>query len=462
MYKNICAVTLHAIFCLLMVGIFGTAYAKTQLFENATLLTLDDKKPVVFQGFLLLKNNKIEKVSAGVYNGDLPIDLRLDMKQKIIMPGFVSGHNHLWQSAFRGIASDQELYGWLDQLHRTYGKYFSIGDYYQFTLHGALDQLLHGITTTYNHSQRMGAEESIYMESLDASVASGQNTIFAYNADFKTSFKEVEIAFSNAVAKVRALNDKNLLGISLNAVGNFVKSQEKMDFEVALARKYGATLQYHYLESYAHQDRDLKAWPSFKQADAVKADVSFAHFIHADDQVLADVASGGAAMIWNPLSNGRLASGLADIPKYLKLGIPVGMGVDGAASADISDPFENMRMGLYALRMQYKNASVMSPIEVIKLHTLATAKILKVDHLVGSLSEGKRADFLVIDMAKPATGALFDVPANLVFSVSSANIEAVYVNGEKLVQSGQPIQHDMHEIQVEVEKRIRRIRAQTK
>ena len=77
---------------------------------------------------------------------------KIDASGKVVIPGFVSSQSSV-AKRFSGIASDQALYGWLKALHWTFGDFFAPGDFYTFTLHGALDQLSHGITTTYNHSQ---------------------------------------------------------------------------------------------------------------------------------------------------------------------------------------------------------------------------------------------------------------------------------------------------------------------
>ena len=159
-------------------------------------------------------------------------------------------------------------------------------------------------------------------------------------------------------------------------------------------------------------------------------------------------------MVWNPLSNGRLGSGLANIPKYLKRGLPVAMGVDGQASADTSDPFQNMRMGLYATRMQEENSQGLQPIDMLRLHTIDTAVVLDVDSYVGSLEVGKFADFLVINPKSPITGPVWDVAAHLVFACSASNIESIYVGGRKVIENGQPIDFDLDALAQEVETRI--------
>jgi len=424
------------------------------LVAGATLLTMAPGQTQPFNGYLVFDDSGILEVAPGRYAGEMDGLEVIDARGMVLMPGFVSGHNHLWQSAFRGIASDGELFPWLESLHWTYGDDFSDGDFYAFTLQGALDQLQHGITTTYSHSQRLGGTEAQYLESLWASLDAGQHFVFAYNADLSQSEAAVRADVAALVAQTETLpEDTPLLGLSLNSVGAY-KSEDMFALEIALADQYDMTVQIHYLEQYKRREKEQAEWPRFKRVGAVADNVSYAHFIHTTDEILSDTAAAGGAMVWNPLSNGRLASGLADIPRYLDMGIGVGMGVDGAASADIADPFENMRMGMYALRMRDRDAEVMSPMEVLHLHTLATAQVIGVDDEVGSLEVGKRADFLLVDLSVPVTGPVFDLPASLVFAASAANIRRIYVDGELKVEAGEIKGHDLRALNADVQRRV--------
>ena len=161
-------------------------------------------------------------------------------------------------------------------------------------------------------------------------------------------------------------------------------------------------------------------------------------------------------MSWNPLSNGRLASGVADIPACLKAGIRVGMGVDGEASADIADPFENMRSGLYAIRDKYEDATIMSPYDVLRLHTVGSADVLNVADRLGSLEPGKLADFLVIDPTRFRT--VFDPYASLVFVANERDLERVYVGGDLLVQNGAFLKQEISKVRAEVKQRVAALR----
>ena len=150
---------------------------------------------------------------------------------------------------------------------------------------------------------------------------------------------------------------------------------------------------------------------------------------------------------------------MADIPAYLKAGIRVGMGVDGEASADLADPFENMRSGLYAVRDKYENATVMSPYDVLRLHTMGSADVMGVADKLGSLEKGKYADFLVIDPTRFRT--VFDPYASLVFVAGERDLERVYLGGDLLVHNGELVKQDMVKERAEVSRRVAAMRLKT-
>ncbi|MBC2606699.1 amidohydrolase family protein [Pelagicoccus albus] len=391
--------------------------------------------------------------SENILAGEIEV---VSLEGKILMPGFVSGHSHLWQSAFRGIAPDGELWPWLDAIHRTYGSDFATGDMKAFTAHGAWDQLCHGVTTTYNHTHWLDHDYAIFVEQLDGEMDVPQRFVFSSCVDLAEEPSVWKQRFVDLMAESKQVPTKNFLSLALNLRPYGPPSVAAA--QVELAEALDINYQLHYLEQSGRQEMDRSAWPGYREAGVPSGRATFAHFIHVDDTILSESAEAGAGMIWNPLSNGRLGSGLPDISTYLESGLKVGMGVDGQASADISDPFENLRMGLYALRMRDENSDGLQPIDILRLHTIQTAKTLGVDAFVGSLEEGKFADFLVVDPQSPITGPIWDIPAHLVFSCSSANIESVYVGGAKVVSSGEPVDFDLLPLAKEVEERISEMR----
>ncbi len=135
------------------------------------------------------------------------------------------------------------------------------------------------------------------------------------------------------------------------------------------------------------------------------------------------------------------------------------MGVDGQASADIPDPFENMRVGLYFIRAKYENGSVMKPIDVLRLHTMGSATVMRIADKVGSLEPGKYGDFLVINTTVVDRAPVYDPYATLVFACTTENLEGVYVGGELVSSYTKLLKHDFSVVQRELYERVARIRA---
>jgi 5-methylthioadenosine/S-adenosylhomocysteine deaminase len=384
-----------------------------------------------------------------------------ELAGRFVMPGFVSAHNHLWQSAFRGIAADRTLWGWIDGYINTYGAFHAPGDYEAFTRYGAVDALVHGVTTVCNWTHNSGYAQEQYLEQFRASSSLPQRFLFGWGIDTtKTEEENRRDAESFcALAHGEARGPRApLLGPMLGGLGVLVGDRFPAQ-EGRLIRDLGLRCQIHYLEEPSIQVEERALYPVLVESGMVDAGLTFAHFCHADDEIVRDAAARGAGMAWNPLSNGRLGSGLPDILGHRAAGLPIALGVDGQSTADLPDPFENMRMGLYAVRMRHQSASVLSTSDVMAMHTVRAAELLGVGDVLGSLEVGKWADLLVVDPRSPDRGPVFDPMATLVFSCTAANIDEIRIGGDVVVRHGRPTTTDWDAICGDVHERMDQLRS---
>jgi len=119
--------------------------------KNARLFTMAPGQKDTFTGYIVVDaDGKLAAVAAGDPPAGLQAVQTWDAGGHWIMPGFLSAHSHLWQAAFRGIAADKTLPGWIDGLYNVRASKAQPDDFYWFTLDGALDHLEHGITAAYN------------------------------------------------------------------------------------------------------------------------------------------------------------------------------------------------------------------------------------------------------------------------------------------------------------------------
>lgn len=428
---------------------------------EAKLFTMAADQPEPFDGFMVIdEGGKLLEVGAGAPGAEWADTPKLDVSGMWILPGFVSAHSHLWQSAWRGLGADQTLMGWVEALYMEQAQFAPVEDFYWFTLQGALDHLRHGITTTYNFNYGAWAQPEFAEVQLKGEMESGVRFVHGQNFGGWGQVPTVEEGLASAGSFIEWIEAEDtgdqMLRVMINGSAAFRDTAQAAITEAAVGERYGIGNHLHILESAPEQYEERSRFRWMVDAGLITERDLMGHFIHVDPWILSHVIDAGAAISWNPLSNGRLASGTADIPHYLAEGLRVGMGVDGQASADRADPLENVRIGLYAVRAKYEDASVLSPYTVLRLHTWGSADALGVADQVGSLEVGKFADFVVIDPTD--FGVVFDPYATLAFMAAQEHVAAVYVGGEKRVEAGRLTQHDYRNVGREVNKRVIAVR----
>ncbi len=434
------------------------------LVKNAFVFTLAEGRTAPFLGYIVVEpGGLIAEIGPGEMQPDKwqPSEV-LDAQGMWLFPGFVSAHSHLWQSAYRGLASDKTLFGWADAVYGDHAAHATPEDFYFFTLHGAVDHLRNGITAAYNFAYGNWRDGDFSGEQFRGAADSGLRFVHGHSVERlgrKTTLPEARASLAALLAQIepRRAGTPGFLGVMLHGAATYLDSAEQAEIEGALMREFGVANQMHYLESPPEKWQERARFKSLMNAGVVTNRAIFGHFVHADPYILAETVKAGAAMTWNPLSNGRLASGTPDIVAYRKAGLRIGMGVDGQASADLADPFENMRAGLYAVRARAEDATVLSPYDVFRMQTMGSAEVLGVSDKIGSLEPGKLADFCVFDPSD--LGPVFDPWASLVFAGTTSRIEGVYVGGILKVRRGTPLAQDWSELKREVVKRVMRVRS---
>ena len=432
------------------------------LVKNARLFTMAPQQREPFTGYLTVAG---DGTIVTVAKGDPPPGLKavrvIDAGGDWIIPGFISAHSHLWQAAYRGLAADQTLLAWIDDVYNRRALKSPAQDFYWFCLLGSLDHLQHGITAAYdfNYSRTNQPGSPFDEAQFRAELKSGIRFVHGYEPGWMapgvTISQERERLKQFLDWTTRQPRSSTFLSVMINGDTAFNSTYQQALMEKALMDEFHLLNQTHYLEppeaKTQAEERAKFRW--FVDSGLLSRQLIFGHFIHPDQAILEQTAKAGVAITWNPLSNGRMASGVPDIPNYLRMGIRVGMGIDGEASGDLADPFENMRAGLYAVRDKYGDATVLSVYQVLWLHTMGSADVLGVKDKLGSLEPGKFADFVMIDPAR--LGAVLEDPyANLVLVAGERDIDSVYVGGDLKVDHGKMLHQDLDGVEKEVSRRV--------
>lgn len=445
---------------------------------NAQLITVPagtEDPGYVERGWMTISDGVITGIGEGNAPAADPGTDVLDVAGAFVAPGFISSHSHLFTSASRGLGVAETLYGWCDSMlgliREATGE-----DVYWTTLHGSLDFLANGVTTAYDFTdpripwepmiegqrQKVGQlRPSDYQtRQIDAKADAGLRFVNSIPLDDAVgSNEDILDRLGEIVTHLQSLDPRLALGGAVTGSVQWSNRVDAAELEVEAMRRYALINQAHFLETREATEHQQSKFALYRDAGALGPGMIFGHFIQTTPQIIEIAAAQGAAMSWQPASNGRLASGIAEVPHMLSLGMTVGMGLDDQACTDVADPWQNMRMGMFCIRAKTGRPLDMMPETVLRLHTLGGAQVLGVDDRVGSLEVGKYADFVVVDPTDPDIGPLWHPVRNYVLSCGQRNLKQVYVGGELVAEEGRSLNPLTAESRVKVRESLGRLAA---
>ncbi|MGX1763293.1 amidohydrolase family protein, partial [Streptomyces lydicus] len=172
----------------------------------------------------------------------------------------------------------------------------------------------------------------------------------------------------------------------------------------------------------------------------VGSDVWWAHAIHLDDTAIATMAKTGTGVAHCPTSNARIGAGVARTADLVRAGVPVGLGVDGAASNEASSMLEEPRNALFFARNR-GGPRAMTTRTALALATIGGARVLGRAAEIGSIEPGKLADLALWRLDTPAHAGIDDPVTALVLGAAPP-LAALLVNGREVVRDARLVTVD--------------------
>jgi 5-methylthioadenosine/S-adenosylhomocysteine deaminase len=409
------------------------AAERRTLIRNAALvLTMDPAAGQGELGIIADADVLIEGDTIAAVGKELPpqgADVVVDAAGKIVMPGFVDTHNHLWQSLIRGCGANADVNGWLAAcVFPLFGFNFTQADVYAGVRLSTLDLIATGVTTTVDWSHAFTPE--FVRANIQALSDSGLRFAVAYRG----SDDPAVIADMRLVK--RTLIDPNPRAVF--QVGSHPGTQSfflpDLVAMTKLAHQLNVQLHVHLLENISQ--RADKPFDALAEANALGPNLLGAHGIHLLDSEIQILAEHDARLLHNPLSNMRLASGVIRLPALKEAGVQVGLGLDGGTN-DTSDMFNNMRAASGLQRATSLRADVTPTMtQVLRMATVDSAALLNLSDRIGSLTVGKKADVIILDPGAVNFAPAFDAVSQIVLNAQPQNVEWVFVDGRALKQRG--------------------------
>jgi len=377
-----------------------------------------------------------------------------------LIPGLINSHTHASMSLMRGVADDLPLMDWLQNHIWPLEKKWMSESFVRDGTDLAIAEMIRGGTTCFNdmyffpditahQAIKHGIRASIGLIVIDFP------TIWAENSD---SYIEKGLALHEQ------LRHEALITTTFAPHAPYTVSDEPLSQIRTLSDELELQVHMHVHETeheVQEQQQKTNQTPIQRLHDLGLLNPSFmaVHMTQLTDKDIQLIANTGSHIVHCPESNLKLASGFCPITKCIEAGINVALGTDGAASNNDLDMFGEMRTAALLAKGVSGDASAVPAITALKMATINGAKALGIDNYTGSLSIGKSADVIAIDLDQIETQPLYDPISQIVYATNRQQVTDVWVAGKQLLKHRQLTTLNIDDLRLKISKWQERLKS---
>ncbi|MEA5073397.1 MAG: 8-oxoguanine deaminase [Eubacterium aggregans] len=440
--------------------------------QAMTVVTCDDQDTLYENTDIEIKDGVITNLGDIVPPEGAEV---IDARGCIVYPGLINTHHHLYQTFSRNLPQVQkmELFDWLVTLYEIW-KYLDDEVIYHSSITGMGELMKNGCTTCFDHHYvfPQGKSEGLLEAQFEAAGDLGIR-MFASRGSMSLSKKDgglppdsvvqsLDAILKDSQAAVERFHDGapfSMRQVALAPCSPFSVTEDLLRESAKLARTLGVRLHTHLCET-VDEERfvanrcGMRPLEYMESLGWIGEDVWVAHGIHFNDAELKHLAETGTGIAHCPISNMKLSSGVCRIPEMLKLGVPVGLAVDGSASNDGSNLLEEIRVA-YLLHRLTSGSAAPTGYDLLKMATRGSAQVLGRKD-IGSLEVGKAGDLFLVDTRRlELVGTHLD-PKSLLGTVGlKGPVDYTVVNGQVTVKNGRLVTVDEKAAQQKADARVR-------
>jgi 5-methylthioadenosine/S-adenosylhomocysteine deaminase len=409
---------------------------------NAHVLTMDEQLNQHHPGAVAVSGDSILAVGP---ESEIQKEYKgretMDCGGGILMPGLINAHTHVPMTLLRGLADDLRLDVWLMGYMMPVEREYVSPEFVRLGTQIACAELIKSGVTTFNDMYYF--EEDVARATAQAGLRAvcGQ-TVMKFPAPDAEAYED-----SLAMARefIKRWKDHPLIVPSVAPHAPYTCTPEILRATAELAREFDVPLHTHIAETAfevenMRRDNGMPVVPYVKKQGLFEAKVIAAHCVHIDTGEMRTLLHASAGVSHNPSSNLKLASGFAPVMKMLEAGLNVGIGTDGPASNNDLDMFEEVRLAAFVAKAVTNDPTSMPASTALTMATRLGAQALHIGHLTGSLTPGRRADLILVDVRPLHNSPSFkrsqdNAYAQIVYASKSTDVSDVMVNGRWVMRA---------------------------
>lgn len=431
------------------------------LIKGGRVLTMDGTRAIIEDGAIAIKGNRIEAIGPSAeITAKYTAEKVINANGKLVMPGFVNVHTHVIQVLLRGgLSQDKELYDWLfNVLYAGLSKYTGEDAAIATNLY-CTEAIRAGITTIVDNEDQ-GRSDDCAVSTIKEFSRIGIRAVYArmfFDASPEHLSKYIETVMRKAptvrhsedlietseqalshieslIKRFHNTEDGRIMVWPAPSLPNIVSERGLLE-GLELAKKYDTMVTTHLAEAPLDANMyGMTATEFLHCLGFLSPKVLAAHCVWMNDRDLRLLKVNDVKVAHNAVSNLYLASGIAPISKMVSQGITVGIGTDDANCNESINMIQAMKIAALAQRTNNFDPSALTSEKIVEMATIDAAKAIGLDHEIGSLEVGKKADLIILDLAQPQLCPLHHIPNGLVFQAYGSEVETSIVDGKILMQ----------------------------
>jgi len=422
---------------ILSIGAFGQKESADLIVAHGIVVTMNPERTIYQDGAVAVRGDSIVAVGPRAeIEAKYQASQVVDAHGGLVLPGFINGHTHVPMTLFRGLHDDVTLNDWLYKYIFPAEAKNVNEDFVRWgTRLGAAEQIRSGVTTFVDmyYFEDVVAEET---------KAAGMRGVLGETfIDFPAPDNKSEAAMLAYTEKfLKKWQGDALIQAAPAPHSIYTCSKKTLQDAAALARKYHAPILIHVAEMKkewedSEKQNGMSPVQYLNEIGVLGPDVIAAHciFVDATDRKL--LAEKRTGCVHNPSSNMMIASGVAPVPEERAAGIAVGLGTDGPAGSNNDlDLMEEMDLAAKLAKITKMNPLALGAKDVVAMATIDGARAIHMEKEIGSLEVGKKADLALISLDEPNAVPMYDVYAQIAYSLKGSDVETVIIGGKVVMR----------------------------
>ncbi len=421
----------------------------TTWIRNGHVLLFEPSAQVV-QRDILIQNGKIVDIcEPGIAQ---VADEVVDAKNKLVMPGLINAHTHIYMSLFRNYADDLPFHEWLFERILPVEDKMTAEDAHWSNMLSAIEMIRTGTTTFsdmhmfYKMSLRC-AEETGLRAVLSRGLVCSEDDKAGGEHRLQEALNEMEAAKQSTAHATCLLGPHAIYTCCENYLRELVQvaKEKELGFHIHVSET-------EYEVNTSFEQHGVSPVRYLAELGLFSRPTLIAHGVYLSDEDRAILAKHDVSVAMNPISNMKLGNGFASYDALQKAGVNVCLGTDGPASNNSLNMFREMSTLSYIHKGVTKDAQCAPAVQVLRCATQNGARALGLQNEVGSLSVGKSADLSLIDLNCPQFQPKSDLLTGLVYSANGSEVDSLMVNGRWLMRHKELTTIDEERIYFEMER----------